>query len=328
MKTRILFFCLVLFLAGFMMNQACKPKERKPLIGLLMDQFNVERWSKDTAFFIKAVQEMGGEVICLAANGNPDKQLDQAKALIKKGAEVLVVVPVDLKQAAEIVNVALKASRHVISYDRMIQNSFVDYYISFDNIKVGELQADYIRKRLEKGNIALIGGPPSDQNSNYLKFGQMGILQPYIERGDIKVVYTTMVKNWSFEEGYKAALECLKGKKVDAIIAGNDLLASGAIKALEERGLSGKVLVAGQDADKEARENIVKGVQTVTVYKPIESLARNAARMAMDLANGNRVDYATSTINNGLKMVPSLLLNPTLVNKGNIGLEVTSGQAR
>jgi D-xylose transport system substrate-binding protein len=325
MRTR-LFISAVLLFAGFMVIQSCKPRQKVPVIGLMMDQFNVERWAKDTTYFIENVNKLGGKVICVVANGDPDKQLDQAKQLIDKKVDILVILPVDLKKAADIVALANKAAIGVISYDRLIQEAYIDYYVSFDNVKVGELQANYIFNRLQKGNIALIGGAITDQNSFYLEFGQKGYLQPYIERGDIKIVYDKMVNNWTFEEGYEAAKECLKNNKVDAIIAGNDLLARGAIKALQEKGLEGKVLVAGQDADSQACENIIKGLQTMSVYKSIQDIASNAARMAMDMASGTPITYATYTVNNGFKMVPSLLIAPTTVNKGNIGMEVNTGK--
>lgn len=317
-----LFFSVIFLLAGSVFFQSCKPRQKEPVIGLLMDQYNVERWAKDTTYFIQNVEKLGGKVICLSANGDVDKQLEQAKELIAKKVDVLVILPVDLVEAGEIVKLAKKEKIGVISYDRLIQNADVDYYVSFDNVKVGELQADYIKNRLQKGDIALIGGAYTDKNSYYLQFGQMGILQPYIERGDIKIVYDKMVNNWSFDQGYAAAKECLRKGKVDAIIAGNDLLARGAIKALKEKGLAGKVLVAGQDADTEARENIIQGMQTMTVYKSIEDIASNAARMAMDMARDYSIFYATFTVNNGTKLVPSLLIDPISVNKGNIGMEI------
>lgn len=323
MKTSLV-FSVILLMAGSIFIQSCKPREKTPVIGLLMDQYNVERWAMDTTYFIQDVKKLGGKVICLSANGDPAKQLEQAKELIARKVDVLVILPVELGKGAELVNLAKKASIGVISYDRMIQDADVDYYISFDNVKVGQLQADYIKNRLQKGNVALIGGAYIDKNSFLLQFGQMGILQPYIERGDIKVVYNKMVKAWTFDEGYEAAKECLRNFKVDAIICGNDLLARGAIKALQERGLAGKVLVAGQDADSQARENIIQGLQTMSVYKSIEDLASNAARMAMDLAKGNTIFYATYTVNNGTKLVPSLLIDPISVNKGNIGMEINT----
>jgi len=321
-----LFSAVILLFAGALLFQTCKPREKVPVIGLLMDQYNVERWAQDTTYFIENVNRLGGKVICLSANGSPDKQLEQAKQLIDQKVDILVILPVELGRGAEMVNLAKKASIGVISYDRLIQDANVDYYVSFDNVKVGQLQADYIKNRLQKGNVALIGGAYIDKNSFLLQFGQMGILQPYIERGDIKVVYNKMVKAWTFEDGYEAAKECLSKNKVDAIIAGNDLLARGAIKALQEKGLAGKVLVAGQDADSQARENIIQGFQTMSVYKSIEDLAANAARMAMDLARGNSIFYATYTVNNGSKLVPSLLIDPISVNKGNIGMEINTNK--
>lgn len=321
MKTR-LFFSVILPMAGLIFIQSCKPRTKEPVIGLLMDQYNVERWAKDTTYFIENVKRLGGKVICYSAQGDPAKQLEQAKKLIDQKVDVIVILPVELGKAAEIVTLAKNASIGVISYDRLIQNADVDYYVSFDNVKVGELQADYIKNRLQKGNIALIGGAYTDKNSYYLHFGQMGILQPYIERGDIKIVYDKMVSAWSFDEGYEAAKDCLRKYKVDAIIAGNDLLARGAIKALKERGLAGKVLVAGQDADSEARENIIQGYQTMSVYKNIEDIAANAANMAMNMARGNTIYNAVYTMNNGTKLVPSLLIDPISVNKANIGMEI------
>jgi len=323
MKTRF-FIAVLLLLIGVLLLQSCKPRPKVPVIGLLMDQYNVERWAKDTTYFIDNVNKLGGKVICLSANGNPEKQLEQAKQLIDQKIDILVILPVDLRKAADIVALANKASIGVISYDRLIQEAFVDYYVSFDNVKVGELQAEYIKNRMQKGNIALIGGAFTDKNSFFLQFGQMGVLQPYIERGDIKVVYNKMVKAWTFEDGYEAAKECLRNNKVDAIIAGNDLLARGAIKALQEKGLAGKVLVAGQDADTQACENIIQGVQTMSVYKSIEDIAANAARMAMDMARGIPITYASYTVNNGTKLVQSLLIDPISVNKGNIGMEINT----
>ena len=323
MRTRLI-ISMLLLLTGTFLIQTCKPREKVPVIGLLMDQYNVERWAQDTTFFIQDIEKLGGKVICLSANGDPDKQLDQAKQLIDRKVDVIVILPVDLKKAAEAVKLANNASIKVISYDRLIEDANVNYYVSFDNVKVGQLQADYIKNRLQKGNVALIGGAYTDKNSFLLRFGQLGVLQPYIERGDIKIVYDKMVNAWTFDEGYKAAKECLRNNEVDAIIAGNDLLARGAIKALQERGLAGKVLVAGQDADSQARENIVQGLQAMSVYKSIEDLASNAARMAMDLARGNTIFNATYTVDNGYKLVSSLFIDPISVNKGNIGMEINT----
>jgi D-xylose transport system substrate-binding protein len=327
MKIRVIaLVALVLF--GFFVFQSCQKSQKKIVIGLLMDDFATERWAKDSTFFINKVNVLGGKVICRIANGNPLKQLEQAKELIGKKVDILVIVPADLKKANQIVEAAHLAHIQVISYDRLILNSNLDYYISFDNVKVGELQAGYVLNRLGKGNVALIGGPLSDYNSYFLRFGQIGILQPFIEKGDIKIIFDKYAPTWSDTSGYQLALSCLKANpnKVDAIIASNDLLAKGVIKALEEKSLSGKVLVTGQDGDSLACENIIMGKQSMTVYKPIEALAFAAAEAAMAIAADRDIENANTTTNNGTRLVPSILLAPMVVNKGNIGMQINIGK--
>ena len=319
---------VTLFSFGFFVFQSCQKSQKKIVIGLLMDDFATERWAKDTTFFINKVHELGGKVICRIANRNPSEQLEQAKELINKKVDVLVIVPVDLEKASQIVTAAHAANIQVISYDRLILNSNLDYYLSFDNVKVGELQADYVLKRLGKGNVALIGGPLSDYNSFFLRLGQISVLQPYIEKGDIKIICDKYASTWSDTSGYRLALSCLKAysNKVDAFIASNDLLAKGVIQALEEKSLAGKVLVTGQDGDLLACENIIMGKQSMTVYKPIEALAFAAAEAAMAIAGNLHIENANTTINNGTKLVPSILLAPMVVNKGNIGMQINIGK--
>lgn len=327
MKTKVIVL-VVLFSFGFYVFQSCQPGHQKTVIGLLMDDFTTERWAKDTTFFINKVNELGGKVICRIANRNPSKQLEQAKELIDKKVNVLVIVPADLDLAGQIVKAAGEAHIPVISYDRLILNSNLDYYISFDNVKVGELQADYVLNRLGKGNVALIEGPLSDYNSFFLRLGHIGVLQPFVEKGDIKIVYDKHASTWSDTSGYQLALSCLKAfpNKVDAFIAANDLLAKGVIKALEEKSLAGKVLVTGQDGDSLARQNIIMGKQSMTVYKPIEALAFAAAEAAMTIAGNLDIKNANTTINNGTRLVPSILLTPMVVNKGNIEMQINTEQ--
>jgi D-xylose transport system substrate-binding protein len=327
MKIKVITLVILLSL-GFYVFQSCQKSPHVKLIGLLMDDFATERWAKDTTFFIKRVNELGGKVICRIANRSPEKQLEQAKELIEKKVDVLVIVPADLELAGQIVNEAGKAHIEVISYDRLILNSNLDYYISFDNIKVGELQADYILNRLGKGNVALIEGPLSDYNSFFLRLGHISVLQPFVEKGDIKIIYDKRASTWSDTSGYRMALSCLNAypNKVDAFIASNDLLAKGVIKALEEKSLAGKVLVTGQDGDSFARENIILGKQSMTVYKPIEALAVAAADAAMTIAGDQDIKNQHTTINNGTKLVHSILLAPMVVNKGNIQMQINTDE--
>lgn len=154
----------------------------------------------------------------------------------------------------------------------------------------------------------------------------MNVLQPLVDKGDINIVASKFVDHWDSEDGYAMVNDLLeKGETVNAIIAGNDALAGGAIKALAEHELAGKVLVAGQDADIDAIKNIILGNQTITVYKPIVSMAYNAAEAAMKIAKGkDPTENMSFTVNNGKRLVPAVLLDGQVVNKQNIRMTVIS----
>ena len=297
--------------------------QMKPRIGFLMDSLEIERWNKDKALFEEKVKELGGIPIVEVAESDPAKQLEQAQKLIDEGVDVLVVVPVDLERAGEIVKLAHQHYIPVISYDRLIKNCNLDYYISTDNINIGELQADYLTKIAPKGNYVLISGPTSDYNAYLLHLGWMNVLQPLIDKGDINVVLDEFSNYWLPDEAYRILSQYLKDKnEVDAIICGNDALASGAIAALKEHQKDGKVLLAGQDADIQAVRNIVAGNQTITIYKPIESLAFAAANAAIKISDGEAPSNMHLTVNNGKRLVPAILLQASVVNSQNIKMTV------
>lgn len=298
----------------------------KPKIGFLMDTLEIERWNKDKALFVEKVETLGGIAYVEVANGDATLQVEQAKKLLKKGVDVLVVIPVDLDKAREIVKIAHQKKIQVISYDRMIKNCSVDYYISTDNINIGEIQADYLSRITPKGKFGLVGGSKTDYNAFLLHLGWMNVLQPLIERGDIQIVFEDFSNAWTQEEGYRITSNFLKNNPngLDAVIAGNDALASGVIQALDEYGLLKRVLVAGQDADVEALRNILAGYQTITVYKPIEALANASAEVAIQISKKQPPLNTGVTVNNGRRLVPSILLPSQVVHKNNIKMTVVS----
>jgi D-xylose ABC transporter substrate-binding protein len=298
----------------------------KPKIGFLMDTLDIERWEKDKELFEKRVEELGGIPIVKVANGDSPKQLDQTMELIYDHVDVLVVIPVDLHASRDIVKEAHKKDIPVISYDRMIRDSDVDYYVSTDNINIGELQAEYLSKMAPNGNFALLGGPTKDNNAALLHLGWMNVLQPLIEKGDINIVIDQSVVNWDSEEAFEIIDNYLSdgNPELDAIIAGNDELAGGAIRALQDHNLQRDVLVAGQDAEVEAIRNIVAGYQTITIFKPIDAMAYTAANMAIKLAEDEGPINTNITVNNGHKLVPSVLLSAQVVNRQNIKMTVVS----
>ena len=320
MRTTIFSF----FLLAGLIFAGCVNKH--PKIGLLVHSFETPRWQNDTKYFIAAVKQMGGIPIVKVADNDAAKQLEQAKELINEGALVLVVIPVDQLSAAQIVYMAHEKEIKVIAYDRLIVNCRLDYYVSTDNVRVGEIQAQYLTKVKPTGNYALLGGPSNDNNSRMIYLGQMNILQPFVERGEIKIPYRQFAKAWTASEGYRLAIAALdsSANKLDAVICGNDQMAMGAIKALKERGLEGKVSVAGQDADQLNIQQIMKGNQSMTVLKRIKTMASTAAELAFHIARKEPVDVHISTIGNGDRLVPSYLVDAVAVNEGNIEMTVVA----
>lgn len=293
----------------------------KPLtIGFSMDTLKEERWQRDRDLVVKEAEARGARVLVQAANGNDALQNSQAENLLTQGVDVLLVAPHNGKTAATIVESAHKMGVPVIAYDRLVLDSDVDLYVTFDPERVGEIQAEYASERVPRGQYVLIGGAPTDNNALLLRGGQMKILEPLIERGDVKVVSDQWAKEWQAVEALKIMENALtrSGNKVDAVVVSNDGTAGGAIQALGEQKLLGKVLVTGQDADLAACQRIVAGSQTMTVYKPIPLLARAAVDAALKLARKQPVPEASRSVANGKRDVPSVLLPPIAVDKDNL----------
>jgi len=288
-----------------------------------MDSVQLERWQRDRDLFVQRARKLGADVLVQSADANDSVQVRQAENLLTQGVDVLVIVPHNGEIAASIVESAKRQHVPVVSYDRLIRNSDVDFYISFDNVKVGELQAKYLADRAPKGNYVLIGGSPTDNNARMLREGQMNILNPAIARGDIRIVADQWSMDWLASEALAHTENALTQSKnqVAAVVASNDSTAGGAIQALEEQKLAGKVLVSGQDADLGACQRIVEGTQAMTVYKPISPLATRAAEAAVALAKHQSVE-TNAKVNNGFKDVPSFLLEPIAVDKNNMAQTV------
>ena len=301
-------------------------KQEPVKVGFLLHAFDKERWENDRDYFVSKVEELGGTVAVMDAGNDAETQLKQAQQLLSEGIDVLVVVPVDQFAAARIVEEAHSKNVKVISYDRLILNSKIDFYVSTDNVEIGELQANYLTRIKPQGNYALLGGARSDHNSQFLYLGQMNILSPLVEKGDVKIVFNTFTEAWGEEEGYQLTHELLKksGQKVDAVIAGNDAIAAGVIRALEEKKLAGNILVAGMDADLRNLQEIVKGNQTCTIYKPLRKMAGTAAEIAVKLARGEEFERTLETTSNGELLVPSVLEDGVVVTRDNLKLTVVS----
>jgi D-xylose ABC transporter substrate-binding protein len=268
---------------------------------------------------------MGGEVVLRASEGDAEKQYQLAKEILTENVKVLVVIPSDMNEAVNIVKLAHQFQVPVVSYDRIIRNCNLDFYISFDNVQVGELQAQYLSTVCPNGKYAILGGAVSDNNSFLLRLGQLSILQPLIERGNIEVVYDQYVDYWSPEEGYRLMKECLpKHPKIDAVLAANDQLAEGALKAIQETSMKTIPYISGQDAEDEACRRIIAGTQAMTVYKPIEAISLKTAEIVMQMIQEEKIPKTYLSVNNGKRQVPAILLPAMVVNKQTIGLTVVA----
>lgn len=285
----------------------------KIVIGYCADGLVIERWQSDQEILVEKAKERGIEVIVYNANEDNDIQNEQILSLIEKKVDVIIVVPYEKGGLTQSIDAARKAGIKVIAYDRLITDTVVDAYISFDNVKVGELQAETLLEKVPSGNYVVINGSPEDNNSYMLNEGYMEALSPSVSLGKVKIVGEYWADDWREEPAYTAISDLLsEGIEIDAIISANDRLAEAAINILIEEGLAGGVAVAGQDADISACQRIVEGTQYVTIYKPIRKLAESAVDLAIQLAKGEEIEY-TETINNGHVDVPYIKLDVVTV---------------
>jgi D-xylose transport system substrate-binding protein len=294
-----------------------KEDDDKISIGMCFDSFVIERWQRDRDVFVSTAKELGAEVNIQNANGDPMEQKKQIEYFIKSGMDVIVVICIDSAAIAESVKKAQDEGIKVIAYDRPIMDAGVDLYISFDNEKVGQMMGEAIVKRdVKNGKVLMICGSPTDFNVPMVENGFRKVMRE--NRNDIIDVF--YADGWKAEEAGNYVYKNMdKVVMADAIMCGNDDLASRVVHALAEKRLAGKILVVGQDADLEACQRIVEGTQLMTVYKPIEKLAQKAAQSAVMLAEGQGVEgESLSQYDDGTEKVPYLKIDPVSVTESNI----------
>jgi D-xylose transport system substrate-binding protein len=309
---------LALLLAGAL--AACHPRHhppgpgKAPVIGFSMDSLVVERWQRDIDVFSRSARELGAELILRVADQDPAVQENQVRELMDRGIDVLVIVPNDADRLSKVVAEVKARGIPVLSYDRLVRRAGVDLYVSFDNEKVGSLMAEALVQAVPAGEFVIINGARNDNNAVLLNRGLHRVLDPRVAAGRIRIAAEFWPDSWD-SAGSKAQLETIVAadRNIQALIAGNDMLAEAAINVLSENRL--KVKVAGQDADLAACQRIAEGSQYATIYKPIDRLALKAAGFAVMLAKGEPLGV-DSYIDDGLKPVPYARLEPILVTKG------------
>jgi len=296
-------------------------------IALLLPESKTARYeSQDRPNFERRLKEVCAdcELIYSNADQDPAKQQQQAEAALTKGAEVMVLDPVDAASAGAIVARAKQQDVPVISYDRLITDADVDYYISFDNEKVGKLQGESLVKKIEEdgnsgGTIAMINGAPTDNNAKLFKQGAHSV----IDKSGLKVGKEYDTPDWSPDKAQQEMEQAITvlGKDFAGVYAANDGTAGGAIAAMKGNGIDPtKVPVTGQDAELAAIQRILVGEQFMTVYKAIKPEAEAAAELAVALVQGKDAPagLVNGKVDNGQLQVPSVLLDPIAVTKENV----------
>lgn len=295
--------------------------EDAPQIALLLPESATARYeTHDRPNFEAKVQELCAECEVLYSNADQDAaaQQQQVEAAITNGADVLVLDPVNATAAANMVTRAKQSDIPVISYDRLISDADLDYYISFDNERVGELQGEWITEELGgEGEIVMINGAPTDSNAALFKSGAHSV----IDESNIEVVQEYDTPDWSPDNAQRQmeqSITAIGRDNIDGVYAANDGTAGGAIAAMTSAGLDEIPPVTGQDAELEAIQRILAGRQGMTVYKAVKEEAETAAEMAVALARGEEPDVETTPMDNGQEEVPSVLLDPIVVTTENI----------
>lgn len=315
----IIMMMLLLTGCGQKAPATSEQKLEKVKIGLSLPTQREERWVRDKETMEAESKRLGIDLEVQVSDNDSAKQISQCENLITKGVKILIVGPHDSKAAAAIVEKSHAAGVKVISYDRLILDSDVDLYVSFDNFKVGETQGKYITEKVSKGNYVVLSGDPADNNAKLFKEGAMKYIKPLVDKGDIKIVLEQAVKDWKPDEAMKHMENVLTAQKNDiqAVLAPNDGTAGGVIQAMAAQGLAGKIPVTGQDSELAAARRILEGTQSMTVFKDTRELGKAAIAAALKMAKGENPG-ANGKVNNAKLDVPTILVESLAVDKENL----------
>lgn len=325
---------LLVFLTAVIFTAACEPQQnqtagtngrpadpnRKVKVGFSMATVKEERWQRDKAAFEEHCRKINIDCPVTVADNNADRQANDVDNLLTQGVDVLVIAPQNATQAASLVEKAKAQNVPVISYDRLIDSDKIDLYISHQVPIIGRRIAEYALQKAPEGNYVMVYGSSTDNNAVIMKKEQLEVLKPAVDSGKIKIVADQFITDWKPEEALKMAENALtqNNDSIKAFVVSNDGMAGGVISALEKRGLAGKILVTGQDAQLDALQRIAEGKQSMTIYKAIIPLASGAVDAAVKLAKKEPLT-TTPFRNDALgKDIPAILLEVVTVDKNNL----------
>lgn len=298
-----------------------KDPNKKTKIGFSMATLQEERWVRDKDAFEAHCKKMDVECVITVANNKEDKQANDVDNLLTQGVDVLVIAPQNATQAASMVEKAKAQGVPVISYDRLINSDKVDLYVSHQVPVIGQKIAEYALQKVPKGNYLMVYGASTDNNAVIMKQAMLKVLQPAIDSKAITIKADQFIEDWKPAKALDFVENALtqNADDIQAVVVSNDGMAGGVVSALDKRGLIGKVIVTGQDAQKDALQNIAAGKQSMTVYKPIIPLANAAVEAAIKLAKKEPLTEAKPFPNAELgKDIPAILLEVVVVDKENL----------
>ncbi|PCI87020.1 MAG: D-xylose ABC transporter substrate-binding protein [Hyphomicrobiales bacterium] len=294
-------------------------------VGVSWSNFQEERWKTDEKAIIAGLGD-DADYISADAGGSPEKQLADIESLIANGANALIILAMDTEAVMPAVLNAQAEGIPVLGYDRLIEAEGV-FYLTFDNVEVGRMQARAVFAAQPTGNYVFIKGSPTDPNADFLHGGQLEILQAAIDSGDIKIVGEQYTDGWKPENAQSNMEQILTAtdNKVDAVVASNDGTAGGVVAALTAQGMEG-IPVSGQDGDHAALNRVARGLQTVSVWKDVRVLGKKAGEIAVALAKGETVTGSEkwSGGKKGVEM-DAIFVAPVPITKANFNVVIDAG---
>jgi D-xylose transport system substrate-binding protein len=297
-------------------------------VGVSWSNFQEERWKTDEAAIKSALEAAGATYVSADAQSSSAKQLSDIETLIAQGVDALIILAQDSQAIAPAVQAAADEGIPVVGYDRLIEDARA-FYLTFDNVEVGRMQARAVLAVQPKGNYVMIKGSPTDPNADFLRGGQQEVLQAAIDAGDINIVAEAYTDGWLPANAQRNMEQILTAQdnKVDAVVASNDGTAGGAVAALTAQGMDG-IPVSGQDGDHAALNRVASGTQTVSVWKDARELGKAAGEIAAALANGTAlsgIDGASEWTSPGGTTLWSRFLAPNPITKDNLSSVVDAG---
>ncbi|MEM1345984.1 MAG: D-xylose ABC transporter substrate-binding protein [Pseudomonadota bacterium] len=304
------------------------PAVADTVVGVSWSNFQEERWKTDEAAIKAALEAAGATYLSTDAQSSSAKQLSDIESLIAQGADALIILAQDAQAIGPAVQAAADEGIPVVGYDRLIEDSRA-FYLTFDNIEVGRMQARSVFEASPKGNYVMIKGSPTDPNADFLRGGQQEVLQAAIDSGDVTIVAEAYTDGWLPANAQRNMEQILTAQDnaVDAVVASNDGTAGGVVAALTAQGMDG-IPVSGQDGDHAALNRVARGTQTVSVWKDARDLGRTAGEIAVALASGTEmagIEGAGDWTSPNGQTLTALFLAPLPITRDNLTAVVEAG---